>query len=171
MITIAIAALVSAAQITPIALPDREVRVASSSSAVRVSAPDDAVTAADHLQSARRALTQGDFDVARREFVIAAALDRDEGKLPVDATFGLVNVLYARSQIREAAAVMDRLATEASERGDADTEARALMDAIWLNIDAGQRVQARIDGVRLQQLMKDKSLSKETLKLVKERYR
>jgi hypothetical protein len=171
MITIAIAALVSAAQITPIAPPEREVRVASASTVAAAVRTVDDITAADHLQSARRALTLGDFDAARREFVIAAALDRDEGKLPVDATLGLVNVLYARSQIREAAAVMDRLATEASERGDADAEARALMDAIWLNIDAGQREQARIDGVRLQRLIKDKSLSTAMLKQVKERYR
>ncbi len=171
MFTIAFVALLSTAQVSPVALPDTTLRVASASRVIAPTVSPDVTTAADHIAAARQAQLVGDFDLARREFVIAAALDRDAGKLPVDATIGLANVLYARSFNREAAMALDRLAAEAAERGASDVEARALMDAIWLNIDAGNRAQARLDGLRLQELIKERALSSATMKLVNERYR
>ena len=166
MLTVALTvASLLATQIAPVAITDS---VARHPSAAVVA---DIPTAADHLDSARRALANGEFDVARREFVIAAALDRDDGKLPIEATFGLANVLYASAFNREAAIAMDRLATEALAVGDYNTEARALLDAIWLNVDAGQRNQARNDAMRLRDLIGDGKLSEATLKLVRARYR
>jgi len=123
----------------------------------------------EHIARARAALANGAFDLARREFVIAAAIDRDEGKLASEATFGLVHVLYAQSYNREAAIVLERLAADASATGDVNTEAKALLDAIWLNLDAKQHMQARADGSRLLVLLKDKRLSNDMRKLIAKR--
>ncbi|WP_373065030.1 hypothetical protein [Gemmatimonas sp.] len=123
----------------------------------------------EHIARARVALAKGEYDVARREFVTAAAIDRDEGKLATEASFGLAHVLYAQSYNREAATVLERLAAEASTAGDVDTEAKALLDAMWLNVDAKQRMQARADASRLRVLLKDKRLSNDTRKLVASR--
>ncbi len=163
-IAITVASLLTT-QVSPIAL--RESTVGNTA----VTAASEIPNSADHIATARRALTNAEFDVARREFVIAAALDRDDGKLPIDAVFGLANVLYLSSFSREAAIVLDKFATEAAAVGDYNTEARALMDAIWLNVDAGQRTQARNDGIRLRELLKGGVLSAETLRTVKARFR
>lgn len=127
------------------------------------------VSSPEHIARARLALANGEFDVARREFVTAAAIDRDEGKLPAEATFGLAHVLYAQSYNREAAMVLERLAADASTAGDVDIEAKALLDAMWLNVDAKQRLQARADASRLRVLLRDKRLSNETRKLIASR--
>ncbi|MBL0939128.1 MAG: hypothetical protein IBJ03_09540 [Gemmatimonadaceae bacterium] len=138
---------------------------------VVVSTRTPAVDDNEHIAKARKALEVGDFDMARREFVIAAALDRDAGRLPTEAVFGLANTLYSLSYTREAAIVMNRLAEEASEAGDKNTEAKALADAMWLNFESGQRVQGRADGARLRTLLKDSSLSASTKEYVKSRTR
>ena len=140
-------------------------------SAVAVTAAPDRRNAIEHLGNARRAASLGEFDVARREYVIAAALDRDAGFLPADATHGLVQVLYAQAYSREAAILLGALATEAELKGAADVEARALIDAIWLNVDCGQRNLARSQARRLQSLVQDHQLSAETVALVRERYK
>ncbi|WP_411280396.1 hypothetical protein [Gemmatimonas sp.] len=127
------------------------------------------VSSPEHIARARLALANGEFDVARREFVTAAAIDRDEGKLATEASFGLAHVLYAQSYNREAATVMERLAADASTAGDVDTEAKALLDAMWLNVDAKQRLQARADASRLRVLLKDQRLSSEIRKLIASR--
>jgi len=130
---------------------------------------DPIISSPEHIARARLALANGEFDVARRGFVTAAAIDRDEGKLATEASFGLAHVLYAQSYNREAATVLERLAADASATGDADTEAKALLDAMWLNVDARQRLQARADASRLRVLLKDKRLSSETRKLIASR--
>lgn len=127
------------------------------------------LTARDHLDSARRALADGAWDIARREFVIAAALDRDAGRVPVDAAFGLAHCLYSQSYNREAALVMNKLAEEAAATGDVETEARALADAVWLNADSGQWGKARQDALRLRTISTDSRISPETRKLIKAR--
>ncbi len=141
----------------------RAASVAASAAAVPM------ISNPEHIARARVALAKGEFDVARREFVTAAAIDRDEGKLATEATFGLAHVLYAQSYNREAATVLERLAAEASTAGDVDTEAKALLDAMWLNVEAKQRMQARADASRLRVLLKDKRLSNDTRKLVASR--
>jgi len=125
----------------------------------------------EHMLKARKAVEAGDFDLARREYVIAAALERDAGRLPKDAVFGLAHSLYSLSYTREAAIVMNKLAEEASEAGDVDTEAMALADALWLNVEAGQRAQARADGSRLRHLLKTAKLSASTREYVGTRVR
>jgi len=62
--------------------------------------------------------------------------------------------------------VLERLAADAQMKGDADTEARALLDAIWLHTDAKQYAPARNDARRLKELLKSPGLSAETRKLV-----
>ncbi|WP_310569290.1 hypothetical protein [Gemmatimonas sp.] len=156
----------TALQASTITLPN----VPSPAAATRtVAVAEPIVTSPEHIARARLALANGEFDVARREFVTAAAIDRDEGKLPTEATFGLAHVLYAQSYNREAAMVLERLAADASTVGDVDTEAKALLDAMWLNVDAKQRLQARADASRLRVLLRDKRLSNETRKLVASR--
>jgi hypothetical protein len=123
----------------------------------------------DHLDSAQRAMAAGEFDLARREYSAAAALDRAAGKLPVMAMTGLANALYAQAYNREAAMTMERLANEARLRGDADAEAIALADAIWLNIDAGQQSTARLLSKRLKDLTRDNPLSADALKMLRAR--
>ncbi len=140
-------------------------------SAVPVALAPDRSSAIEHLGNARRAASLGEFDVARREYVIAAALDRDAGFLPTEATHGLVQVLYAQAYNREAAVLLGALATEAESKGAADVEARALIDAIWLNVDCGQRNLARAQARRLQSLLQDGRLSAETVALVRVRYK
>jgi hypothetical protein len=131
--------------------------------------PRDTRSADDHLQLAQRAMNNGDFDIARREYSAAAMMDREAGKLPVESSIGLANALYAQAYNREAALTMERLANEASLRGDTDTEAVALADAVWLNVDADQRATARKLSDRLRILMKETPLSVEARKAVKAR--
>jgi thioredoxin-like negative regulator of GroEL len=126
---------------------------------------------AEHLAKARRALDQGELQEARREFVIASALDRDEGKLPAEAAFGLAQVLYSQFDEKGAAKVLDQLAEEAAVKGDANTEARALVDAVWLNVNTRQVNRARINAERLRELMQSAALSAETRAFVTSRVR
>lgn len=149
--------------------PPAAVRAVPPATVVTTATVAPLVTASDHLDSARRAFVTGAFDIARREFVIAAALERDAGRVPVEASFGLAHALYSMSYNREAAIVMGVLAKEAASVGDVETEAKALVDAMWLNLDCGQRAQARVDGQRLRALATHPSLSAATRKAVKQR--
>ncbi len=172
MIQLAIAAM-TALQVSTLTLqPKTATSVAPTTVTSRVtSAPESTVTSPEHIARARTALQNGDFDIARREFVMAAAIDRDEGKLPTEASFGLAHVLYAQSFNREAAIVMDRLAAEASRVGDIETESAALLDALWLNLDAKQHIQARADASRLRALAKERTLSAEMKQRIAQRVR
>ncbi len=131
--------------------------------------PRTRAIADDHLHTAQRAMNSGDFDIARREFSAAVAEDREAGRLPVESTMGLANALYAQAYNREAAITMEKLADEAALRGDNDTEAVALADAIWLNADAGQRLVARKLTDRLRLLLKETPLSNDARKMVRAR--
>jgi hypothetical protein len=131
-------------------------------------APTTDVPADEYLARARKAFDQGDFTVARREFVIAAALERDAGRLPVVASFGLSRVLFAQSNNKEAAQVLSELARDAAAKGDDNVEARALADAIWLNRESSQRVDVRIEATRLLTLMRGHTLTTETRRLIAE---
>lgn len=123
----------------------------------------------DHLASARAALAIGAFDEARREFAAAAAFDRDAGRVPTEAAIGLAHCLYSQGYNREAATVLDALAQEAYVAGDADTEARARLDAAWLHLDAGDRALARAHAERLRALLPDPRLDESTRKAVRAR--
>ena len=127
------------------------------------------VSAIDHLESARKALAVGAFDDARREFAAAAALDREAGRLAVEASFGLAHTLFAQQYDREAATVLARLATEAAAAGNVEVEAKALLDVVWLNVQNGQRTEARANGLRLKALSADATVSAETRQAIKRR--
>jgi len=130
---------------------------------------DQSRTADDHLDSARRAMKSGEFDIARREFRSAAALARAAGKLPLESVLGLAEALYAQSYNREAATTLEALATEASLRGDNNVEALALAEALWLNTEAGQRTTVRKQRTRLRNLMKDAVLTPDVQRAVRAR--
>lgn len=136
---------------------------------VSTAAPSRDTPSDEYVARARRALSEGNFEVARREFVIAAALDRDAGRLPVAASFGLSRVLFSQDNSRDAAQVLNDLARDAADRGDDNTEACALVDALWLNRDAKQWTKAERDAARLMELRKRNTLTTETRKLIADR--
>lgn len=125
----------------------------------------------EHLLKARRAMMDGALETARREFIIAAALDRADGKLPLDATVGLAHVLFGQNREAEAARVLDELAEEALKVNNVDCAALALHDALWLHVRANRRPQAVNDGLKLTQLLNAGRLSPEVRKQVQTRFR
>lgn len=141
----------------------------------RVSTPTPIVVeparSAEHIAKARKALDKGELTEARREYVIATALDRDEGRLPIESSFGLAQLLFAQFDPVGAAKVLNDLADEAAQRNDVDTEARALTDAVWLNLNAKQHNRARRDAERLRDLLNDNRLSATTRSYVQSRVR
>ncbi|MBL0170004.1 MAG: hypothetical protein IPP90_04610 [Gemmatimonadaceae bacterium] len=179
MFTMTLFALSTVAAVQTGLAPDHMVRHADRRPAIASSRPvpahataeirADVRGAAEHLDSARRAMSLGAFDLARREFRLAATIERDAGRLSVDAMTGLASALYAQSYNREAAMTMEQLSNDALRLGDPDAEALALADAIWLYADAGQRVAVRTLTQRLRTLMRDTPLSVETRKALKAR--
>lgn len=127
-----------------------------------------AASTGQYLQQARDAARRGDLDTARRQYRVAAALGRDDGCLPVDATNGLARLLFAQSRSGEAADLMLQLADEAHEVGNRDVEANALVSAAWLRLDSGERLMAKPLVRRLHEIAKDPSLTRETRALLKE---
>lgn len=163
MLTIVLAAVAAVQSVTTdIPAP---VMVPAVRPAVVTPAPK-ATDSDEHVARAKKALDNGDFSEARREFVMAVALDRDEGRLPIESTFGLAHVLYAQSYNREAAVVLERLSLDAQVKGDHETEARALLDAMWLYQDAKQFAPARNAKQRLRDLLKEQDLTPATRKTV-----
>lgn len=126
---------------------------------------------AEHIAKARKALEMGEVAEARREFVIANALERDEGRLPIESSFGLAQVLFSQFDEKAAAQVLDALADEAAARNDVDTEARALTDAVWLNVTTKQVNRARQDAERLRELLAGRALSPSVREYVQSRVR
>lgn len=122
---------------------------------------------AEHLARAKQAMLDGQFELARREFLAAATLEREAGRVPVEAVTGLAHALYSQAYNVEAALAMERLAAEAAANRDANAEAVALADAIWLHADAGQRLAARKQASRLKKLMKDSTITAETREFVR----
>jgi len=125
----------------------------------------------EHLLKARKAMMEGALEVARREFIIAAALDRADGRMPLDATLGLAHVLFGQNREVEAARVLDELADEALKAGNADVAALALQDALWLHVRGGRRAQTMSDGLKLTQLLNSSGLSPDVRKQVRTRFR
>ncbi|MFN8715557.1 MAG: hypothetical protein ACK5XT_13595 [Gemmatimonas sp.] len=134
----------------PIALPETAPASATVPSVAAYDAPAD-----EPMRQARQALDGGESDLVRREVLIAAALERHAGCVPAEATFGLAHVLSSPSDNRDAAIVLNTLAEAASRAGDANTEARALADAMWRNAQATARIPARVDVPRLEAVVAD----------------
>lgn len=129
------------------------------------------VTAEEHMQVARKAAASGAYDIARREYRIAAVLEREAGRLATEATYGLVQVLYAQSANDEAVFELDHLAIDAAKQADFETEARVRADAIWLKADAGDLKGARKDARRLHAITRTGALSADTQQYVTQRVR
>ncbi len=121
-----------------------------------------------HLDNARTAIAKGDLLTARREYRFAAVIDRDEGRLPVEASHGLAELLFAQSMRREAADVMQQLADEAARVRNVDIEARALISAAWLRLEAGEHTLAKQNVRRLREIARDAGLAPDTRALLKE---
>jgi hypothetical protein len=66
--------------------------------------------------------------------------------------------------------VLGKLADDAQRAGDAEVEAKALNDLVWLNVNGGQRAEARANGLRLRTLLEKATLSEETRKAIKRRH-
>lgn len=113
----------------------------------------------DYLARAMAAQAAGDLDAARREYVVAVALERDAGRLPTQAAYGLALVLNEQGKYREGARILEELAADASAKHDDETEARALLDALYLNSRAHRPWQARDNAERLATLAKGRTLS------------
>jgi Tfp pilus assembly protein PilF len=120
----------------------------------------------DALRRALAAQAVGDMETARREYVVAAALDRDAGALPTQASYGLALVLSEQGKYQAAARVMEQLAADAATLRDDDVEARALVDALFLNGRAHLVAQARDNADRLRELSKSPKLSTDTRKRI-----
>jgi hypothetical protein len=146
---------------TPSANPDvlLPIRAAAVKAAARADEPDA-------LARAIAAQAAGDFITARREYVIAAAIDRDAGTLPTQASYGLALILSEQGKYRPAAQVMEHLAADAATLQDDETEARALIDALYLNSRAHFVAQARDNAERLRVLAKSAKVSPSTRKMI-----
>lgn len=129
------------------------------------------MTAEEHMTVARRAAANGAYDIARREYRIAAVLEREAGRLATEATYGLVQVLFAQAATDEAVFELDHLAIDAAKQADFETEARVRADAIWLKADAGDMKAARKDARRLNAITRTGALSAETQAYVTQRVR
>ncbi|HYW30027.1 MAG TPA: hypothetical protein VE869_00875 [Gemmatimonas sp.] len=135
----------------------------------RVAAAREAST--DPLENARRLVSEGAFDAARREFLVAIVLDRDAGRVPTEASLAFSHMLFAQSREREAATVLEGLAADAWRLRSPDCEARALMDLAWLNVRAGRNTDARADVLRLRELMRNPDVSVKTRSEINKRFR
>lgn len=157
-VTLTSAALLAVAPLT-------QVVAATTQVPVEVSVPD---ASNPHLQNARAALQKGDVALARREYKFAQVVDRDAGIIPVEASNGLAALMFAQSQPREAAEIMQQLADEAARAGDIDLEASALVSATWLRLECGDRVVAKQGVRRLREIAREKNISHETRTLLKQ---
>jgi hypothetical protein len=120
-----------------------------------------------YLENARRFVTTGDLEAARREYRIARMLEADGGCLPEATSNELATVLLAESRAKEAAIVMRELAADAARENDIDMEARARVAAAWLVVQAGDRTAAKTDVRRLHEIARDPRISAETRTLLR----
>lgn len=120
----------------------------------------------DYLARAIAAQAAGDLEGARREYVVASALDRDAGRMPTQATYGLALILSEQGKYRDAAAALEALADDAALHKDDDVEARALLDALYLNSRAHRAPQARDNAERLNLLKRSMKLSPDLKKRI-----
>jgi len=127
------------------------------------------LTTDEHMALARRALDAGDYGTARRAYKVAALLEREEGRVPAAAVFGLVSVLNVQGALTEAVQELDHLAGDAARAGNDEVEARALADAIWIKMETRGRMAARNDAVRLRALLQGNTLTADTRHYVTQR--
>jgi hypothetical protein len=126
-------------------------------------------TPLEHIERGRSALAVGDLLTAEREFNTAIRLQRADGLLSVDATYGVAQVYIQQERFRDASNVLDQLAADANLLGDAETEARVLLDVVSVKVTGHRREAARVDAIRLKELVSDVRVSDTTRKLIKGR--
>ena len=80
----------------------------------------------------------GQFSEARREYRAASMLQVRMRELPTNAMWQVANAYYAEGALARAARTLDELAGLAAQHGDADVQARALLEAAFLYRAAGQ---------------------------------
>jgi tetratricopeptide (TPR) repeat protein len=165
MLTIAFAALITVApalQFTP-----RPVAHLGAISFAPAMAVID--TPLEHIEKGRTALVAGDLATAEREFAKAIRMQRADGVLSVDASYGAAQVHMLQKRFREAADLLDQLAADANLLGDAETEARVLLDVVSIKVNGHRSAAARLDADRLKQLVSDVRVSDTTRRLIKVR--
>lgn len=123
----------------------------------------------EHIEKGRAALASGDFNTAQREFAKAIRMQRADGVLSVDASYGAAQVFTQQERYRDAADVLDQLAADANLLGDAETEARVLLDVVSIKVTGHRRAAARQDAERLKELVSDVRVSDATRRLIKVR--
>lgn len=121
------------------------------------------------IEKARAAQAAGDLTGAYKEFARAIRMQRADGILSVDASYGAAHVLNLQAKHREAADVLDQLAADANLLGDADLEARVLLDVVALKVNHHRKAAARPDAIRLKELITDVRLTSDTRRLIKTR--
>jgi hypothetical protein len=121
------------------------------------------------IEKARTAQAAGDLATAYTEFSRAVRMQRADGVLSVDASYGAAHVLTMQSRFREAADVLDQLAADAYLLGDAETEARVLLDVVAIKVNHRRAPAARADAYRLKTLLTDVRLTSDTRRLIKAR--
>ncbi|WP_043579468.1 hypothetical protein [Gemmatimonas phototrophica] len=165
MLTIALAALITVAPVLP-SSPRAVAQGGAGLFAPMLAVIDSPL---EHIEKGRTALVAGDLAVAEREFAKAIRMQRTDGVLSVDASYGAAQVFTLQKRFRDAADVLDQLAADANLLGDAETEARVLLDAVSLKIRGHRRAAARLDADRLKQLVTDVRVSDATRRLIKVR--
>ncbi len=79
----------------------------------------------------------GRFDIARAVYETAAERVRSDGRLPVRELRRIANAYYFEGRYNEAAATLKQLADEARATSDANVQALAIADAVWMSVLAG----------------------------------
>lgn len=121
------------------------------------------------IEKARAAQAAGDLAGAYKEFSRAIRMQRADGILSIDASYGAAHVLSLQARHRDAADVLDQLAADANLLGDADLEARVLLDVMALKVTHHRKAAARPDAMRLKELITDVRLTSDTRRLIKTR--
>lgn len=121
------------------------------------------------IDKARASQIAGDFETARNAYMRAIGMQRADGLLSIEASYGAADVLSVQGRHREAADVLEQLAADANLLGDAETEARVLLDVVAVKIKGHRRAAARAEASRLLQLVTDERISGETRRLIRAR--
>lgn len=138
-----------------------------SPAAISITVADE--TATQIIEKARAAQAAGDLAGAQQAFARAIRMQRADGILSVDASYGAAHVLSLQGKHREAADVLDQLAADAYLLGDADLEARVLLDVVAVKVNHHRKAAARPDAMRLKELITDVRLTSDTRRLIKAR--
>lgn len=123
----------------------------------------------DLVERARQARQAGDLVAAERDFLAAIRQQRADGVLTINATYGAADLFVEQHRYREALTLLEQLANDAKLLGDADTEARTLLDMVSVRVVARQRYAAEAEVQRLRQLTTDERLTSETRRLIRAR--